>query len=489
VDDLLTNAHSLWAVLWTTRATDETACSRPARTSCTRCGRKKLSRNLAIESTPERHPDATSREVLRLAVPAFLALVAEPAFLLADSAIVGRLGTVPLAGLGVAAAALATAAGIFVFLAYGTTASVARRAGAGDLPGALSLGVDGVWLALVIGAVTGALLLVFAGPVAGVFGASGAATQQAVTYLRVSALGVPGMLVVLAATGVLRGLQDTRTPLVVAVFGFSLNIGLNVLFVFGLDLGIGGSALGTVIAQSLMAVALGGVVVRGVRRHHASLRAHPLRVLAAGRDGVPLLVRTLGLRAVLLLTTWAAASGGDVTLAAYQVSGTVWTFMVFALDALAIAAQALTGHALGAGDVARARSLTVLMLRWGVLSGVLLGGLVMVAHRVLPPLFTTDPLVRSSLAGALLVVGLQQPLSGFVFVLDGVLIGAGDGRWLAGAALFQLVVYLPVVLAVRSGGLTASGLWWGFGVFMLVRGLVLGWRARGDAWAVVGATR
>ena len=427
--------------------------------------------------------------MLRLAVPAFLALVAEPAFLLADSAIVGRLGTVPLAGLGVASAALATAAGIFVFLAYGTTASVARRAGAGDARGAFGLGVDGVWLAIVLGAASGCVLLATAPWVAGAFGASGAATAQAVTYLRVSAFGVPGMLVVLAATGVLRGLQDTRTPLVVAVAGFSLNIALNVLLVFGLRLGIAGSALGTVSAQTLMALALVAVVVRGGRRHGASLRAHPLRVLAAARDGVPLLVRTLALRAVLLLTTWAAASGGDVTLASYQVSATVWTFFVFALDALAIAAQALTGHALGAGDVGRARMLTALMLRWGVVAGVVFGAGVMVLHRALPQLFSPDAAVQASLAGALLVVGLQQPLSGFVFVLDGVLIGAGDGRWLAGAALGQLVAYVPVVLAVHAGAVSASGLWWGFAVFMLVRGALLGWRARGPQWAVVGATR
>ncbi|GAB3595601.1 MATE family efflux transporter [Angustibacter peucedani] len=438
------------------------------------------------------HADGTAREVLRLAVPAFLALVAEPLFLLADSAVVGRLGTVPLAGLGVAAAALSTAAGVFVFLAYGTTAAVSRRAGAGDLPGALGVGVDGLWLAAGTGVATGALLLAFAAPVADLLGASGAATAQAVTYLRISALGLPAMLVVMAATGVLRGLRDTRTPLVVAVLGFSLNLALNVTFVLGLDLGIAGSATGTVVAQWLMAGALLAVVVRGVHRHapHGGhLRPHPGRVLGAARDGGPLLVRTLALRAVLLLTTWVAASGGDVTLAAYQVSATVWTFLAFALDALAIAAQSLTGHALGGSDVARARALTALMVRWGVLCGVVLGGLVVALHAVLPALFTPDAEVQAALATALVVVGLQQPLSGLVFVLDGVLIGAGDGRWLAGAALVQLVAYLPVALLVRSGGVATSGLWWGFGLFMLARGVLLAWRARGDGWAVVGATR
>jgi putative MATE family efflux protein len=303
----------------------------------------------------------------------------------------------------------------------------------------------------------------------------------------------------MAATGVLRGLQDTRTPLVVALVGFTTNIALNALFVLGLGWGIAGSAAGTVIAQTGMAVTLVAVVLRGVRgtsgarEPHGAvgvrLRPHPLRVLAAARLGVPLLVRTLALRGVLLLTTWAAAAGRDVPLAAYQVSSTVWTLLTFALDALAIAAQALTGRALGAGDAAGARELTALMVRWGVAGGVVLGALVLAAAPVVPALFTSDPAVRSALAGALVVVALQQPLSGLVFVLDGVLIGAGDGRWLAGAQVLLLVAYLPVALVVRTQELSAAGLWIGFAVFMALRGLALSWRARSEAWAVVGAHR
>ena len=223
------------------------------------------------------------REVLRLALPAFLALVAEPLFLLADSAIVGRLGVTPLAGLGVASAVLLTSANIFVFLAYGTTAVVARQLGAGSRAGAIAAGIDGTWLAIALGTVTAALVALFAGPLCHVFGASEAALDQAVTYLRISALGIPAMLVVLATTGVLRGLQDTRTPLIAAVGGFGLNIVLNVWFVHGLHWGIAGSAWGTVIAQTLMAAALvvvlvryaGGTAVPAARPPRARARRRP----------------------------------------------------------------------------------------------------------------------------------------------------------------------------------------------------------------------
>ena len=375
------------------------------------------------------------REVLRLALPAFLALVAEPLFLLADAAIVGRLGVAELAGLGIASAVLLTSANIFVFLAYGTTAVVARQLGAGSRAGAIAAGIDGTWLAIALGTATAALVALFAGPLAHVFGASEAVLAQAVTYLRISALGIPAMLVVLATTGVLRGLQDTRTPLLAAVGGFGLNIVLNVWFVHGLHWGIAGSAWGTVIAQTLMATALVVVLVRYAARTSVALRAHPGRVLAAARGGVPLLVRTLALRAVLLLTTWVAAGLGDVPLAAYQVTATIWTFLAFALDALAIAAQALTGKALGAGELDRTRDATSLMLRWGVVVGTVLGVLLLLLGPVLGPLFSPDPAVQAAIAGGLVVVALGQPLSGFVFVVDGVLIGAGDGPWLARAML------------------------------------------------------
>ena len=451
-----------------------------------------------------RSSTATSqqREILRLAVPAFLALIAEPLFLLADSAIVGHLGTTPLAGLGVASAALVTAANVFVFLAYGTTSTVARQVGAGSERTAVEAGVAGLWLALVLGVLTAAAVGLAADPVAAVFGASPAAHAQAVTYLRVSALGIPAMLLVLAVTGVLRGLQDIRTPLVASVAGFSANLALNLVLVLGLHLGIAGSALGTVLAQTGMAAGLVLVVAHRARGLGAGLRPHPTRVLRAAGQGVPLLVRTLALRAVLLLTTWVAAGLGDVPLAAYQVSATVWSFLTFALDALAIAAQALTGKALGAADVDAARSATTTMLRWGAGAGVVLGALVLAGHELLPALFTTDPAVRSALAAALVIVALSQPVSGVVFVLDGVLIGAGDGRWLAGAQVALLVLYVPAVLAVRRAApgllsgdpVTAQAhaltvLWWVFVGFMVLRGVALGWRARSDAWLVTGASR
>ncbi|GAA2262239.1 MULTISPECIES: MATE family efflux transporter [Kitasatospora] len=429
------------------------------------------------------------REILALAVPAFGALVAEPLFLMADSAIVGHLGTAQLAGLGIASAALTTAAATFVFLAYATTAAVSRRLGAGDRRAAVQQGIDGIWLALLLSAGVAGLMLLLAPWAARTLGASPTALPYAVGYLRISALGIPAMLLVLAATGVLRGFQDTRTPLLVAIGGFTANLLLNIGLVYGAGLGVAGSAWGTVLAQTAMAAVYLVVVVRGARREGARLRPDPAGIRACARAGGPLVIRTMSLRGVLLIATAVAARLGDTAVAAHQIAMTLWGFLAFALDAIAIAGQAIIGRYLGAGDLPGARAATRRMVEWGVGSGLLLGLLLVLARPLYVPLFTPDPHVRQQLAGVLLLAALTQPVGGVVFVLDGVLMGAGDGPYLAWAMLATLAVFAPVAWSVPAlgGGLTA--LWWAWNLFMLVRAALLTARVRGGHWLVPGAVR
>ncbi|WP_328674360.1 MATE family efflux transporter [Streptomyces sp. NBC_00322] len=429
------------------------------------------------------------REIVALALPAFGALVAEPLFVMVDSAIVGHLGTPQLAGLGVAAALLMTAVSVFVFLAYATTAAVARRVGAGDPAAAIRQGMDGIWLALLLGVAVVAVTLPTAPWLVHAFGASDTAAPYATTYLRISSLGIPAMLIVLAATGVLRGLQDTRTPLYVAIGGFAANGALNAGLVYGAGLGIAGSAWGTVIAQAAMAAAYLIVVVRGARRHGASLRPDAVGIRASGQAGVPLLVRTLSLRAVLMIATAVAARLGDTEIAAHQIVLSLWSLMAFALDAIAIAGQAIIGRYLGAGDAEGARQACRRMVQWGIASGVVLGILVVVSKPLLIPLFSSDSAVHDTLLPALLVVAVSQPIAGVVFILDGVLMGAGDGPYLAGAMLLTLAVFAPVALLIPAlgGGLTA--LWWAMTLMMTIRMVTLWLRARSGRWIVTGATR
>ena len=324
---------------------------------------------------PATAPPRLNAEILRLAVPALGALLAEPTFLLVDAAIVGHLGTEQLAGVGIASVVLGTLVGLVGLPGlrhHGAGRPLAgRRAGR---PRALSFGIAGLYLAVIIGAGGAAGRLAAGTATDRLVRRRPAVTDYAVTFLRWSLIGLPAMLAVLATTGVLRGLQDTRTPLLVAVVGAVVNVGLNLWLVIGLQLGVAGSAIGTVITQALMAAVLIAVVVRAARRTGAPLTPHAGLIRGAGRAGIPLFIRTLTLRFAIIVTTVVAARQGVVALAAQQVVLAIWNFLALGLDALAIAAQALTGKALGEGDRSAARALTAAMLRWGVWAGVVIGG-------------------------------------------------------------------------------------------------------------------
>lgn len=445
------------------------------------------------EPTPD-SPDAAReearaqrREVLSLAIPTFATLVSEPLLLMADAAIVGHLGTTELAGLGIAGNIIGVISGLCIFLAYGTTATVARRLGAGDRSGALSLGFDGMVLAALIGVLV-IVGLQLGGPgIIGLYDASPAVAAQAEIYLRVSAWGFPFLLVILAATGVLRGLQDTRTPLKVAITVNLTNIGLNLLLVHGVGLGIAGAAIGTVVSQLVAASILATVVMRGALRHGAVLRFNPGGVLDAAISGSWLILRTLALQIGITANTVVATHSGAVGLASHQVVNTVWLLLAFALDAVAISGQSVIGKRLGAGDAATTRRLTAMMVRWGVVGGIVCGIAIASAAWVVPLVFTPDPAVRTVVTQVLLVVAILQPLAGVVFVLDGVLIGAGDARYLALAGTLVTLVYLPVAWAVDHWQGGVVWLWAAYSVSMLGRMTVLGLRARGNAWMRLGA--
>jgi putative MATE family efflux protein len=451
--------------------------------------RPPLSPGHGLRNLRDRLRSPQDGEILRLALPAFGALVTEPLFLLADSAIVGRLGTVPLGGLGVASQALTTLVNISIFLAYGTTAAVARQLGAGRREAAIRQGVDGLWLAAAIGIAVLAVGWPLAPELVRAFGGTPAVSHEAIIYLRISLLGAPAMLIVLAGTGVLRGLQDTRTPLLVAVVANVLNIVLNATFVLGLHWGIAGSAWGTVIAQAGTCAAYLAVVARGARRSGVSRRPDLAGVRAAASAGGSLVLRTLALQAVLVVMTAIAARQGDAAIAASQVAMRVWSLFVFALDAIAIAGQAITGRYLGAGDVAGAQAATRRMIAWGVAYGTVFSVVLLAIRPVLPAVFGVTPDVRGLLLAVLLVVIVQQPAAGVVFVLDGVLIGAGDQDYLAVAGLITLAVFAAAAAAVVVTGAGLVALWVSYSLWMAARFATLMLRVRGTGWLVTGAVR
>jgi putative MATE family efflux protein len=438
---------------------------------------------------PASNRRAHDREILRLAVPALGALAAEPLYVLADTAVVGHIGTPQLAGLAVATTILLAGYSLFIFLAYGTTAAVARLLGAGDERQAAHQAVQGMWLALIVGVVVAVLVHLASSPLVGALGATGAVRTNALVYLRISLVGVPAMLVVLAGTGYLRGLQDTRTPLIVAVASAAGNLGLELVLIFGLGFGIGASALSTVVAQWVAAAFYVAWVARAVRHHevrYAPDRATLGRLAVVGRD---LFVRTAALRAAFVVATAVAARIGQVDVAAHQIAMEIWMFLALVLDAIAIAGQAIVGRLLGAGMVGEARVAGRRMIELSVVVGIIAGAVVFALRDVLPPLFSSDPLVRDLAAFLLLFVALMQPLNGPVFALDGLLIGAGDLRFLAGAMVAATAVFVPSAWLVLAYGGGLGWLWASLWLFMAVRWVMLTARFATDDWAVPGAER
>ncbi len=436
----------------------------------------------------ERAP-TSARDILRLAVPAFGALVAQPLFTLIDAIIVGTLGTTSLAALGAGAQVFTTVTGLAIFLAYGTTAVVARRVGAGQVAAGISDGIEGVALGLGLGvaATIGTWLL---GPqLLAWIGTSPAITPDALAYLRTISLAFPFALAAMAAIGVLRGLQDTATTLWVTLIAVGTNLVLAWYLVIVAGWGITGSAWATVVAEAIAAALFVWQLARRARAEHAALRPSRSGVLVAARGAVPLFWRTVALRAVFVLAVVVAARLGDEELAAYYVTFTLWYLLALGMDALAIAGQALLGRHLGAGSADIARAVTWQMTRWGVGLGVVLMVVVLIARTWIPGLFGDDPAVHALVAAALVVVALQQPLAGVVFVLDGVLLGAGDARFLVVAQVLALAAFAPAAWWVLATQGTVTDLWLALTVFMLARGVTFGWRVRGSAWLVTGATR
>ena len=429
------------------------------------------------------------REIIRLAVPAFGALIAEPLYLLADTAIVGHLGTRELGGIAIASIVLTAVFGIFNFLAYTTTGTVARHIGADDPRSAAEHGIDGMWLAAGLGIGLSALGLLCVSLIVDAMGASNAVRPFASDYLRISLLGAPFVLVALASAGYLRGVQDTRTTLFVAVGANVANLALEVFFVYGLDAGIAGSAWGTVIAQGASAVVFAAIVRWRTKPTGARIAPSAIGVRSSAVVGSQLMVRTGSLLAALLVTTALAARISNVALAAHQIAFQVWTFLALALDAIAIAGQALVGRYLGAGDATSARSVSRRMLHLGLAAGTVLGLAVIATRPWLSDLFTNAADVRHQTDQILWFVAGLQPLAAAVFIFDGILIGAGDAKYLAGAMAAASVIYGGVLAVMTTFDLTLELLWSAFTVWMIVRWLGLFRRFRTERWAVTGAPR
>ncbi|WP_238385229.1 MATE family efflux transporter [Nesterenkonia muleiensis] len=418
--------------------------------------------------------DPLNRQILRLALPTFIAVSVQPLFLLADGVMIGRLGVEALAGFGIASAVLQTVTGLMVFLVFSTTSRVARTMGAGRIDQAIAEGVTGIWFAVAIGGpVVIVGVFVFPG-VLTLFNPTPAVHAEATAFMAVALFGIPASLLVYAATGLLRGLQNAVMPMVVSTVAFGINILLNWLFIYGFGQGVVGAAIGTLIAQWGMAIAYLAVIVRYARRSGVLLRPQTGRWTGAIQDGAWLLLRTAALRGALLGTVGVATALGTAELASWQIVFTVFSITGFVYDALAVASQALVGSGSGRNDKAYVAQVIRRIVAWGLWVGAVVGFLVGLSAGWIGILVFDDPLAASLVWPGLIVLAVTQPLFATVSILDGVLMGAGHMRYLAFSGVVILVPFAPLLVLpplLSSGGevgLTFLALAF-FGVYMFLR--------------------
>ena len=424
------------------------------------------------------------REIVRLALPALGALAAEPLYLLVDTAIVGHLGRSQLAALGIAAVVLGGWFAIFNFLQYATTAQVARAAGAGERETARRLGAQALWLSVVLGIAVAVLVAAAADPLVSLMGGTGQTAEYAVTYMRIAVVGLPAAFVALGASGYLRGVSNLTTPLVIVVAGNVVNLVLEVVFVYGFDWGIRGSAWGTAIAQLSMGAAFVVVVLRAL--HPGESRPELALVRRLLSLGKWILIRTTSLMLSFVLAGAVATRFGDAAIAAHQIAFQLWIFLALVLDSVAIAGQIIVGRELGAGRRDEAYDASERMIWLSVALGAAFAVTVLALGGVLPRAFTGDASVLDQAAILWPLFALMQPLNGAVFALDGILIGASDGRFLAVSMAGAFAACAAVLLVALEADWGIRGVWAALVVLILVRLTLMTARFRRGRWLVTG---
>jgi putative MATE family efflux protein len=434
--------------------------------------------------------DALDRRIIAIALPALGSLLVEPIYVLTDTAVVGRLGTVPLGGLALASTVLTSLVWVFNFLSYGTTVRVAVRRGRGDRAGAAADALQALWLALGIGLTIAAIIGFGAHALLTVIGDDPDVIAEGVTYLRISAVGVPFQFISLAAIGYLYGLPDTTRPFIVAAAANGLNLVLELVLVFGFDRGIAGSAWGTVAAQVAGAAAMLVIVVPRLRADGLHRLVVVPRVMwEVVKVGAHLVQRTAFLLAALAIATTVASEVGTAELAGHQIAAQIFLVLAIGCDMFKVAGQSLVGNALGAGDRAGARDLVEHLRRWAWRFGITLTLVTLVLAPVIPLGFSHDHQVIRAARVALVVLAFMQIPAAVTFVFDGVLMGANDFRDLRWQTTLAFAASLPVfALVYVRPSFGIAGVWSALLVWICVRAARNHHRLSGDDW-MAGAER
>lgn len=423
----------------------------------------------------------SARQIFALALPALGVLAATPLYLLLDTAIIGRLGAFELAALAVGTTVQSTVTTQLTFLSYGTTARASRLYGSGQREKAIAEGVQATWVGLGVGLTLAAIVFTLAGRIGVWLTGDPEIAAAAAEWIRIECVAIPLTLIVMAGNGWLRGVQNTTSPLWFTLAG--VIPGAILIPVLVGRFGLPGSAMANVVGMTITAT----LFLLALRRNHEGSwrpRWHIMRrQLVMGRD---LILRSLSFQVAFISAAAVAARFGTASLAAHQILLQLWNFITLVLDSLAIAAQALTGAALGGGTVQVARQVGQKVTLYSLVFAGALGGVFALGAGLIPRIFTSDVEVLASISGPWWLMILMIILGGVVFALDGVLLGAGDAAFLRTITIASVLGgFLPGVWLALLLDTGLTGIWLGLVAFIVIRLLAVVWRFRSMAWAVV----
>ena len=416
---------------------------------------------------------APHRTLLGLTVPVLFSLIAEPLTGLVDTAFVSRLGAAPLAALGVGTILLSGVFWIFNFLGIGSQTETANALGAGET-GQVSrttgmvIALSGLFGILII------LLGFMVSPwMAGMMEAEGEVLSDAVSYMNIRWLGAPAILLMLSLFGILRGLQDMKTPLWIALGTNAINIILDAVLIFGAGpfpaLGVEGAAAASVASQWIGASLTMAVLFRRCRPDFHVRVNDALNLLRIGGD---LFIRTGLLTLFLLFTTRAATRSGADSGAAHQAIRQFWAFSALFLDSFAIAGQSLVGFFQGAGLRSWSRKVSLEVIKWSVLTGIFLGIAMLAGERIAIFFLVPESSVPVFLA-AWRICALFMPLNSISFATDGIHWGTGDFRYLRNAVIISTSAGIAALhFAGSYGELTLAKIWIMTGFWIFIRSLL-----------------
>jgi len=407
-----------------------------------------------------------------------LAIASEPILNLADTAMIGRLGVEPLAARAVASALIGGIFWVFTFLVFGTTTLVGYHHGAGEPEACGEICLQALFLAIAAGIMVACLGILFAPELYDLMGAGRDVRAEGASYFRVRIAATPFTFIFYATVGFMRGLQNTRTPMLIAFFVNGLNLILDYILIYGKlglpALGLRGAALAALTSQTI-----GGAICLKLlffspytgKYGLTRWRFEPRRLLPLSRIGRDLAIRTGALRFSLVFATGTVARMGTGPLSAHEIAFQLWLLVSDTIDGLAVAGQALAAKYLGAGQTNKAYQMGKTLISYGCVAGVLFAVIYMSLKYPLIALFTRSPEVIGILGGGIfLLLGLSQPLNGIVYVLDGFLIGARDTRYLMRAMMIgALGIFVPICWIALQWNFGLPAVWAGLALLMAWR--------------------